>query len=92
MTLMITPEGTIGLVCTKCGEVTVLGHAISVPAMMAVVTDHVCLANAMAEIEKGQQLGGHSPSPEAMDRARRVLTGEITIEQARAELGLRRRV
>lgn len=40
----------------------------------------------LAEIEKGQQLAGHYPSAEAMDRARRILTGEITYEEARAEL------
>jgi hypothetical protein len=40
----------------------------------------------LVAIEKGQQLGGHSPSPEAMDRARRILTGEITEEQAIAEI------
>lgn len=40
----------------------------------------------MALIEKGQQLAGHYPSDEALNRARRVLTGELTPEAARAEL------
>ena len=32
----------------------------------------------MAEIEKGQLLGGHCPNAESLGRARRVLRGEIT--------------
>ena len=40
----------------------------------------------MAQVEKGQQLAGHFPSDEALDRARRVLTGEITPADARAEI------
>lgn len=44
------------------------------------------LDEALAEIEKGQQLAGHFPDAEAMDRARRVLTGELTPDQARSEL------
>ena len=41
---------------------------------------------AMAVIEKGQQLAGHFPSAETMDRARRVLTGELSPEDARVEM------
>ncbi len=41
---------------------------------------------AMAEVEKGQQLAGHFPDAEALGRARRVLTGDISPEGARAEL------
>ena len=41
---------------------------------------------AMAEVEKGQQLAGHFPDADALDRARRVLTGEITVDEAYAEL------
>lgn len=41
---------------------------------------------ALAEIEKGQQLAGHFPDAEALDRARRYLAGEITSEEGRAEL------
>ncbi|MGV0624592.1 antitoxin VbhA family protein [Mycolicibacter minnesotensis] len=44
------------------------------------------LENRMSEIEKGQQLAGHFPDAEALDRARRVLTGQITPEEAFAEL------
>lgn len=42
--------------------------------------------NVMAEIEKGQQLAGHFPDDEALGRARRVLTGETSIDDAREEL------
>jgi len=40
----------------------------------------------MAEVEKGQQLAGHFPDVEALERARRVYRGEVTIEEARAEI------
>lgn len=40
----------------------------------------------MALIEKSQRLAGHFPSEEALARARRVLRGEITEEEAIAEL------
>ncbi|MEU3307163.1 helix-turn-helix domain-containing protein [Nocardiopsis sp. NPDC006832] len=40
----------------------------------------------LALIEKGQQLAGHFPSDQAMDRARRVLEGHTTLTDARAEL------
>ncbi len=40
----------------------------------------------LAPIEKGQLLGGHGPSPEALARASRVLAGETSAEDARAEL------
>lgn len=40
----------------------------------------------LVEIEKGQQLAGHFPSEEALDRARRILTGEISPGEAYAEL------
>ncbi|NQX26042.1 antitoxin VbhA family protein [Microbacteriaceae bacterium VKM Ac-2854] len=44
------------------------------------------VAEIMAEIEKGQQLAGHFPSAEALERGRRVLVGEITAEDAIQEL------
>ena len=44
------------------------------------------LENALAEIEKGQQLAGHFPNAEAMDRARRILVGETSREDAMEEL------
>lgn len=37
-------------------------------------------------IEKIQQLAGHFPSEEAMDRARRILIGELTPDDARSEI------
>ncbi|WP_420367096.1 hypothetical protein [Curtobacterium sp. L1-20] len=40
----------------------------------------------MALIEKAQQLGGHFPNAEALGRARRILEGTLTVEQARAEV------
>ncbi|HKU10790.1 MAG TPA: hypothetical protein VJQ61_06125 [Sinomonas sp.] len=39
-----------------------------------------------AEVEKGQQLAGHFPSREAMERGRKVFTGAMTAEEAYAEL------
>lgn len=41
---------------------------------------------AMAGIEKGQQLAHHYPREEALGRARRILTGEISYDEAIAEL------
>jgi y4mF family transcriptional regulator len=43
----------------------------------------------LEEVRKGQQLAGHDPEPDAMKRAERVLDGEITVEEARAELDAR---
>jgi transcriptional regulator with XRE-family HTH domain len=43
-------------------------------------------SQALAEIEKGQQLAGHSPSEDALARAQRVLDGELAPAQARAEV------
>ncbi len=40
----------------------------------------------LVEIENGQQLAGHFPSEEALSRARRVLTGQITPDEAYEEL------
>jgi len=44
------------------------------------------MENALACAEKGQQLAGHFPSPQDMERARRIVTGEVTVEQAEAEM------
>jgi hypothetical protein len=44
------------------------------------------IEQAMAVIEKGQQLAGHFPSAEALDSARRILTGELSAEDAELEL------
>jgi len=46
----------------------------------------VDVEQAMAMIEKIQQLGGHRPDAEALGRARRMLEGELTYDQARAEV------
>ncbi|AYD89932.1 hypothetical protein D4740_01885 [Actinomyces sp. 2119] len=40
----------------------------------------------LALIEKAQQLAGHFPDAEALDRARRILDGHITPAEAYAEL------
>ncbi len=44
------------------------------------------LEDALALIRIGHQLDGQEPSDEAMDRARRALAGETSLEDARAEL------
>lgn len=41
---------------------------------------------ALAQIEKGQQMAGHFPDEQALERARRVLTGELSEEDAVAEI------
>lgn len=48
--------------------------------------DEAALAEAMAQIEKGQQMAGHHPDGEALERARRVLAGELTRDDAIAEI------
>jgi predicted Zn-dependent peptidase len=40
----------------------------------------------MAQVEKGQQLAGHFPSEEDLAQAKRVLLGEITLEESFAEI------
>lgn len=49
------------------------------------------LQNALALIEKGQQLAGHFPSPDNMAAARRILTGESTYETEMADFEARHR-
>ncbi|UFU15595.1 antitoxin VbhA family protein [Curtobacterium sp. C1] len=44
------------------------------------------LEQAMAMIEKGQQLAGHFPDAEALGRARGILDGSLTYEEAAAQL------
>lgn len=46
----------------------------------------VDVEQAMAMIVKSHELGGNHLSADAVDRARRILEGRITGEQARAEL------
>lgn len=41
---------------------------------------------ALAAIKKGHQLEGQQASASAMDRARRILTGELSPEGARLEM------
>jgi len=48
--------------------------------------DSTDVERALALIEKGQQLGGHQPTSVDLDRARRILTGELSPEAARAEM------
>lgn len=40
----------------------------------------------MALVEKAQQLAGHFPNAEALGRARRILEGTMTEDEARAEV------
>lgn len=40
----------------------------------------------LVEIEKGQQLAGHFPDEDALGRARRILEGELTLDEAIAEI------
>lgn len=53
---------------------------------MGTTASYVNVDQALAAIEKGQQLAGHFPDAEDLDRARRILTGELSPEDARAEL------
>lgn len=43
-------------------------------------------ARALALVKKGQQLGGHQPTAADLDRARRILVGELSPEDARTEM------
>lgn len=47
------------------------------------VTD---VAEALAEVEKSQQLAGHFPDSEDLDLARRILTGELSAEDSKTEI------
>ncbi|WP_285362918.1 hypothetical protein [Microbacterium sp. LMC-P-041] len=42
--------------------------------------------HALAAIEKGHQLEGQQPSARALDRARRILTGELSVDEAEIEM------
>jgi hypothetical protein len=44
------------------------------------------IASCLVEIEKSAYLAGHQPNPDALDRARRILAGEISPDEALAEL------
>ena len=58
---------------------------------MSTKTEHntartVDVEQEMALVEKGQQLAGHFPDAEALGRARRILEGTLSPEDARAEV------
>jgi hypothetical protein len=58
---------------------------------MELVLDLVVLPDAekdriVAMTVKSQQLAGHFPDVEDVDRVRRILAGQITTDQARAEI------
>ena len=58
---------------------------------MSIKTEHdtartIDVEQEMALVEKGQQLAGHFPNAEALDRARRILEGTLSPEDARAEV------
>jgi hypothetical protein len=40
----------------------------------------------LVAIEKSAELASHRPNPDAVDRARRVLSGEISLDEAQAEI------
>jgi len=46
----------------------------------------VNVAQGLAAIQKGQQLAGHFPTDAMLDRARRVLSGELSPDEAEAEI------
>jgi hypothetical protein len=64
------------------------GTVMTVTATHAVAEDGrvIDVEQSLAAIEKGQQLAGHFPSAEDMEAARKILTGEITPEEAEADL------
>lgn len=58
---------------------------------MSIKTEHdtartLDVEQEMALVEKGQQLAGHFPNAEALGRARRILEGTLSPEDARAEV------
>ena len=58
---------------------------------MSIKTEHdtartIDVEQEMALVEKGQQLAGHFPNAEALSRARRILEGTLSPEDARAEV------
>jgi len=58
---------------------------------MSIKTEHdtartIDVEQEMALVEKGQQLAGHFPNTEALGRARRILEGTLSPEDARAEV------
>jgi hypothetical protein len=58
---------------------------------MSINTEHntarvIDVEQEMALVEKAQQLAGHFPDAEALGRARRILEGTMTEDEARAEV------
>ena len=58
---------------------------------MSINTEHnaarvIDVEQEMALVEKAQQLAGHFPNEEALGRARRILEGTMTEDEARAEV------
>jgi hypothetical protein len=58
---------------------------------MSIKTEHdtartIDVEQEVALVEKGQQLAGHFPNAEALGRARRILEGTLSPEDARAEV------
>jgi len=58
---------------------------------MSIKTEHktartIDVEQEMALVEKAQQLAGHFPDAEALGRARRILEGTMTEDEARAEV------
>lgn len=61
---------------------------------MSINTEHnstrtIDVEQEMALVEKGQQLAGHFPNAEALGRARRILEGTLSPEDARAEVAVK---
>ncbi|MBF9334696.1 hypothetical protein PFZ49_11145 [Microbacterium lacticum] len=52
----------------------------------ATIQPAVDVDSELSMIEKAQQLAGHFPDTEALDRARRILDGRSTAAEAYAEL------
>lgn len=82
------PRAALGKVLAVFGA---LGLTLSVEAAPTTATEpepepEPEVEQTLAAIEKGQRLAGHFPSDEAVDRARRVLQGDTTLTDARAEL------
>jgi len=65
---------------------TTQAYARGVEESLNAKLDTVEAAARLVEIERGQQLGGHQPDGDALDRARRILIGEITLAEALAEI------
>ncbi len=70
----------------ELGKVLMVFRALDLDLVHPAQHGEQSTVSSLALIEKGQQLAGHQPSPEALDRAGRVLAGETSVDDARAEL------